>query len=102
MASVRVETRLFWPFAAMAFIVVSFHWAISLAAVCDEARTAVRQKKKPGIGFDSARPIAGFVFCLTAVLDSAQPADNEVGQWNAATVEGSDAHGQPRLIANRR
>jgi len=45
------------------------------------------------IGFDSARPIAGFVFCLTAVLASSQTAANEIAQWNETTMKAIAANG---------
>src|SRR5437660_5137185 len=53
------------------------------------------------IGFDSARPIAGFVFCLTAVLASSQTAANEIAQWNETTMKAIAANGQNNLVSTR-
>src|SRR2546427_800660 len=53
------------------------------------------------IGFDSARPIAGFVFCLTAVLATSQTAANEIAQWNDTTMKAIAANGQNNLVATR-
>src|SRR5437667_8724854 len=53
------------------------------------------------IGFDSARPIAGFVFCLTAVLATSQTAAKEIAQWNETTMKAIAANGQINLISTR-
>src|SRR2546425_6995454 len=53
------------------------------------------------IGFDSARPIAGFVFCLTAVLATSQTAANEIAQWNDTTMKAIAANGQNNLVSTR-
>jgi len=53
------------------------------------------------IGFDSARPIAGFVFCLTAVLATSQAAANEIAQWNETTMKAIAANGQNNLVSTR-
>src|SRR3989442_288448 len=53
------------------------------------------------IGFDSARRIAGFVFCLTAVLATSQTAANEIAQWNDTTMKAIAANGQNNLVSTR-
>src|SRR2546422_8245859 len=53
------------------------------------------------IGFDRARPIAGFVFCLTAVLATSQTAANEIAQWNETTMKAIAANGQNNLVSAR-
>src|SRR5262249_13922832 len=68
MASVRVDTRLFCPFAAIAFIVVSFHWTTSLAAAWDRPTTALRQKMRLAIGVARPKPIGRKYFNIGAIL----------------------------------
>src|SRR2546422_4682258 len=53
------------------------------------------------IGFDRARPIAGFVFCLTAVLATSQTAANEIAQWNETPMKAIAANGQNNLVSTR-